>query len=157
MFTRVSAPRVYTHAHAHAHTETFISPPEETAEQFYCYTLYFRLKIYHRLTRACLYICARTRGHESFSRPYIMLYIYICMNKHNKLRRIKVHVYAWQMKKKRKEKKKWEKRNERKAKATTAKRITALTVTTQAERVNQINRCPDIQGGKRGGLRRKGI
>lgn len=66
----------------------------------------------------------------------------------HKLKRIKIRVCVTNEKEK-KRKKNYKKRNERKAKATTAKRITALTVTTQAERVNQINRCPDIQGGKR--------
>lgn len=68
----------------------------------------------------------------------------------HKLKRIKIRVCVTNEKEK-KRKKNYKKRNERKAKATTAKRITALTVTTQAERVNQINRCPDIQGGKREG------
>lgn len=80
----------------------------------------------------CVYMCVRARERESFSAMRRMQEQAVA----NKT----TYLYVTKEKEEKKKKREREKRNERKAKATTAKRTIALTVTTQAECVSQINR-----------------
>ena len=100
VYTCERSARIHTRTRTRTHRNFYFPAGRDGGTVLLLHALFPAENISQAYACVPVYMCTYTRPRIVLSAIYNA--IYICMNKHNKLRRIKVHVYAWQMKKKRK-------------------------------------------------------